>query len=142
MKKVLLLGAMVCAIGMMTACNTLFRHDVFDVVKHTYDNGIDTIDLGEALWFDWDTMYWFPLRYSLEEVNSIVNINGYWQDVGDRIVFAKGNKIVYYKEFFPYHETPLKCIYFDPDSIQVIHREDALFSIQKKSEKLYVLRRS
>ena len=130
---------MVCALGMMTACNGLFRHDVFDVVKHTFNNGSDTIDFNESLWFEWDTMYWFPSKYSLEEVNSIVNINSYWQDVGDRIVFVKGNRIVHYKEYFPYHEIPLERICFNSDSIQVTYREDALFSIQRISNKLFVL---
>ncbi len=113
--------------------------DVYSIVKHTYDNGIITINFSEALEFDWDTMYWFPSNISLEEINSIVNINNVWQDVGDRIIFVKGNNIVYYKEYFPYHETPLKRICFNPNTTLVIHREEALFLIQKKSDKLYIL---
>ena len=122
----------------MTSCNP-FRSDVYSIVKHTYDNGIDTINFGEALEFDWDTMYWFPSNITLEEINSIVNINSVWQDVGDRIVFVKGNKIVYYKEYFPYHEKPLEVICFKPNSVQIIHKDDALFFIQKVGDKLFIL---
>ena len=43
----------------MFSCNP-YGSDVYCTVKHTYDNGIDTINFGEALEFDWDTMYWFP----------------------------------------------------------------------------------
>lgn len=113
--------------------------DVDSIVKRTYNNGIDTIDLGETLPFDWDTMYWFPSNIPLEEINSIVNINKYWQDVGDRIVFVKDGKIVYYKEYFPYHETPLERICFNPNSVQAYHKNDALFSIEKKGDKLFIL---
>lgn len=122
----------------MASC-TPFRSDVYNIVKHTYDNGNDTIDFGEVLWFDWDTMYWFPSNISVDEINLIVNINSYWQDVGDRIIFVKGNKIVYYKEYFPNHETPLKRITFDPSTVQKTNKEDAIFLIRKVSDKLYVL---
>lgn len=122
----------------IASCN-YFRSDVYNIVKHSYDNGIDTIDFREALGFDWDTMYWFPSNISLEEINSIININMYWQDVGDRIIFVKGNQIVYYKEFFPYHETPLKRICFNPNSKHVIYKEDASFLIEKHGNKLFVL---
>lgn len=122
----------------MSSCNP-YGSDVFCTVKHTYDNGIDTINFGEALEFDWDTMYWFPSNISLEEINSIVNINSVWQDVGDRIVFVKGHKIVYYKEYFPYHETPLERICFNPNSVQAIYKDDAVFFIQKFGEKLFIL---
>jgi len=122
----------------MVSCAPL-GSDVYDIVKRTYNNGNDTIDFRESLWFDWDTMYWFPSNISLEEVNSIVNINSFWQDVGDRIVFVKDNKIVYYKEYFPYHETPMKRICFNPNSVLGIYKDDALFFIQKLGDKLYVL---
>lgn len=122
----------------MSSCNP-YGSDVYCTVKHTYDNGIDTINFGEALEFDWDTMYWFPSNISLEEINSIVNINSVWQDVGDRIVFVKGDKIVYYKEYFPYHETPLERICFNPNSVQAIYKDDAVFFIQKFGEKLFIL---
>ncbi len=116
-----------------------YRSDVYRIVNHTYEKGVDTINFGEALEFDWDTMYWFPSNISLDEINSIVNINNVWQDVGDRIVFVKDNNIVYYKEYFPYHETPQRRICFNPNSTYVIHKEESLFLIQKKSDKLYVL---
>lgn len=121
-----------------TSC-TPFRSDVYSTVKHTYDNGIDTINFGEVLGFDWDTMYWFPSNISLEEINSIVNINSVWQDVGDRIIFVKGEKIVYYKEYFPHNETPLNRICFNPNLVQIYHKDDALFSIQRLGDKLFIL---
>lgn len=122
----------------IVSCNP-FKADVYNVVKSTYDSGIDTIDFGESLWFDWDTMYWFPSNIPLEEINSMVNINGFWRDVGDRLVFVKKNKIVYYNEFFPNHETPMERVCIDPYSVQVIRKEDASFLIRKVSDKLYIL---
>ena len=122
----------------VSSCNH-YGSDVYCTVKRTYNNEIDTINFGEALVFDWDTMYWFPSNISLEEINSIVNINSVWQDVGDRIVFVKGDKIVYYKEYFPCHETPLERICFNPNSVQTIHKDDAVFFIQKVGNKLFIL---
>jgi len=122
----------------IVSCNP-FKADVYNVVKSTYDSGIDTIDFGKSLWFDWDTMYWFPSNIPLEEINSMVNINGFWQDVGDRLIFVKTNKIVYYNEFFPNHETPMERICIDPNSVQVIRKEDASFIIRKVGDKLFIL---
>ena len=116
------------------SCNS---HNVVSIVKNAADMG--TIDFDETMWFDWDTMYWFPMNYSLDEIDSIININDYWKDVGDRIIFVKGGKIVYYKEYFPANEKPLQRISFEPDTIQVIDRRNATFSIEKESEKLFVL---
>ena len=73
----------------MASCG-LFRDDVYGVVRNAYESGLRSVDLGEALWFDWDTMYWFPSNIPLDEINSMVDINGFWQDVGDRVVFVKG----------------------------------------------------
>ncbi|MDO4217600.1 MAG: hypothetical protein Q4D03_05415 [Bacteroidales bacterium] len=129
---------MLMLLAMITSCNFI-GPDVYNIVKTNADQGVDTINFTDALWFDWDTMYWFPSNYPLEEINAIVNINNYWQDVGDRIVFVKDHKIVYYNEFFPYHETPLERIDFNTDSLMVVGSDDALFSIQKVGDKLYIL---
>ena len=66
--------------------------DIYTIVKRTYNKGNDTIDFGEALCFEWDRMYWFPAGYPLEYVNSIVNINRFYPDMGDRIVFVNDGK--------------------------------------------------
>ena len=113
--------------------------DIYTIVKRTYNNGNDTIDFGEALCFEWDKMYWFSIGYSLDNINPIVNINAFWQDVGDRIVFVKNGRVVYHKEYFPCHETPLKRISFNPDSALVFQKDNALFAIEKVSDKLYIL---
>ena len=120
------------------SCNS-FKPDVDSIVKITSDRGTDIINFDETMWFDWDTMYWFPMNYSLDEVDLIININNFWKDVGDRIVFVKDDKIVYYKEYFPANEKPLQRICFEPDTFLVIYRGNAVFSIKKESEKLYVL---
>ena len=137
--KHLSLGIVLLAQLLAMASCGLFRDDVYGVVRNAYESGLRSVDLGEALWFDWDTMYWFPSNIPLDEINSMVDINGFWQDVGDRVVFVKGGKVVCYDEFFPYHETPMERICLDPDSVQVIRKEDALFLIRKAGDRLYVL---
>lgn len=113
--------------------------DIYTIVKRTYNNGNDTIDFSEALCFDWDRMYWFPEGYYLDYVNSIVNINRFYPDMGDRIVFVNDGRVVYFREYFPYHETPQKRISFNPDLALVFQRDNALFAIEKVSDKLYIL---
>lgn len=136
--KHLSLGIVLLAQLLAMASCGLFN-DVYGVVRNTYESGLRSVDLGEALWFDWDTMYWFPSNIPLDEINSMVDINGFWQDVGDRVVFVKEGKVVCYDEFFPYHETPMERICLDPDSVQVIRKEDASFLIRKAGDRLYVL---
>ena len=113
--------------------------DIYTIVKRTYNNGNDTIDFGEALCFDWDRMYWFPEGYYLDYVNSIVNISRFYHDMTDKIVFVKDGRIVYFREYIPYHETPQKRISFNPDLALVFQKDNALFAIEKLSDKLYVL---
>lgn len=137
--KHLSLGIVLLAQLLAMASCGLFRDDVYGVVRNAYESGLRSVDLGEALWFDWDTMYWFPSNIPLDEINSMVNINGFWQDVGDRVVFVKGGKVVCYDEFFPHHESPMERICLDPDSVQVIRKEDASFLIRKAGDRLYVL---
>lgn len=113
--------------------------DIYTIVKCAYNNGNDTIDFSEALCFEWDRMYWFSVGYPLEYVNSIVNINRFYPDMGDRIVFVNDGRVVYFREYFPYHETQLKRVSFNPDLALVFQRDNALFAIEKLSDKLYVL---
>ena len=115
------------------------RTNIYTIVKRTHNKGNDTIDFSEAICFDWDKIYWFPIGYSLDYINSIVNINAFWQDVGDRIIFVKNGRVVYHREYFPCHETPLKRISFNPDSALVFQKDNALFAIEKVSDKLYIL---
>ena len=115
------------------------RTDIYTIVKRTYNNGNNTIDFSEVLCFEWDRMYWFSMGYSLEYVNSIVNINRFYPDMGDRIVFVNDGRIVYFREYIPYHETPQKRISFNPDLALVFQKDNALFAIEKVSDKLYIL---
>ena len=84
-------------------------------------------------------MYWFPEGYYLDYVNSIVNISRFYHDMTDKIVFVKDGRIVYFREYIPYHETPQKRISFNPDLALVFQKDNALFAIEKLSDKLYVL---
>ena len=115
------------------------RTDIYTIVKRTHNKGNDIIDFSEALCFEWDKMYWFPAGYPLEYVNSIVNINRFYPDMGDRIVFVNDGRVVYFREYFPYHETPLKRVSFNPDLALVFQKDNALFAIEKVSDKLYIL---
>jgi hypothetical protein len=95
------------------------------------------IDLSKVLTFDWETMYFFTNAYSLSEIDSILGFHlTEWYDVGDRIVFVKNNRVVYYQEWFPYPSDEIKnVVVFDTNKKYFrVSKKNAVFSIRKEND--------
>lgn len=51
---------------------------------------------------DWDKMYVFNEGVSLEQINQVLGFKyDYFEDIAKRIVFVKGNKVVFHEDEFP-----------------------------------------
>jgi hypothetical protein len=65
------------------------------------NSNICTINIRETTSFNWDKMYVFKTTASLEIINKTLGFNyPYFEDVAERIVFVKDNKIIYHDDYY------------------------------------------
>jgi hypothetical protein len=98
------------------------------------------IDFSTEMNFEWDKMYYFSSANSLEEMNQILGMElKSFTDIGDRIVFVNGNKVVYHQEWFYNSSRRSKGTVFSTDEdFFEVSKEQSKFKI-KKREALYHL---
>ncbi|MGH2666303.1 hypothetical protein [Flavobacterium sp.] len=86
----------------------------------------------------WDYMYIFKTGASLEFINSKLGFQyPYFEDIGNRMIFVKGNNVIYHEDEFPNPERIKKGeVIFDlGDSIYTkVKRENAIFSVHSEGE--------
>ena len=67
------------------------------------------VDFADLMTFEWDTMCFYSVGYSLEEINENLGFElREWRDVGDRVIFLNKGKVVYHQEWFPTPSKPPK----------------------------------
>ncbi len=96
--------------------------------------------MDKALEFDWDTVYYFSGKYSLDEINEILGFSlRNYTDVGARLIFVYKGRGVYSYEWFPSPENLNEDVYMltDLDFFKV-DRHNAKFSIEKIDHKIFV----
>jgi len=98
------------------------------------------VDFSKEIEGEWDTMYFFSGANSLEEINGILGFElKQFTDVGDRVLFLKGNKIIYQKEWSFNSEDKLGEIIFVPQTkFFKYNRENCKFKILKNNELYYL----
>ena len=98
------------------------------------------LDMAEAFDFDWDTVYYFSGKYSLEEINKVVGfeIKNY-NDVGARLIFVHKERDVYSYEWFPSPENLKERVYVltDLESFK-LDRNSAKFKMEKINNTIFI----
>ena len=123
----------VCIIMGCTAHN-----DIYSYVKEqveTSGNQISFNKFSEENRFEWDTLYFFSAKASLEEINKTfpVKVNDF-VDVGDRIYFLKNKQIIYSECWYSVEFNKAKGISISAsDTILKCTSMDAIFNIEKKN---------
>jgi hypothetical protein len=120
--------------------------DFDDIISNEWEkcqkSGNDTIDLANAMPFEWDTMCFYSGAISLEEINQDLGFEfeGF-TDIGDRVIFLHKSKVVYHKEWFNKPSEPDEGTVFETDLKKFrISKHDSKFKI-KKEEKLFYLKK-
>lgn len=113
---------------------------VMDVEANCVKNEDCIVDFSKEIDGDWDTMYFFSGANSLEDINMVLGFElKDFTDIGDRILFLKGNKIIYQKEWSFNNENNLKGIIFVPETIFFKYdKENCKFKILKNNEVYYL----
>jgi hypothetical protein len=98
------------------------------------------IDFSNSMPFEWDTMYYYSGVNSLEDINKDLGFElKDFTDIGDRVFFVKGNKVVYQKEWFSNPSEPKEGTIFIPEQNKFrINKSNAKFKIKKKDKVFYL----
>ncbi len=98
------------------------------------------LDMDKAFDFDWDTVYYFSGKYTLDEINEILGFNlRSYTDVGARFIFVYKGRDVYSYEWFPSSDNLKEYVYMLTDlDLFKVDRLNAKFSIEKIDHKIFV----
>lgn len=98
------------------------------------------IDISNKMNFDWDTMLYLSGSYSLEEINGILGFQlTQFTDIGDRLIFLKGDKIVCQYEWVIEADNHSGCVIFDENmNKRKISRLEAIFNVDKIDNRYYL----
>lgn len=123
----------------ITGCST--SNDIYPRIYKEWieNNKKDFIfDFSESMGFDWDVMYVFSAKCSLEDINETLNLSySDFIDVGDRIVFLKSGKIVYTQAWYSVDfSTKNNVIFSDLVDKLKFQSNDAKFMVEKKGNNM------
>lgn len=134
--------SIICLILFLGGCSS--RNEMDNLIISEWDKCSSKdnciIDFSTAMDFEWDKMFYFSSAFSLEEINAKLGTElKNFTDIGDRLVFMNGNKVVYHQEWF-YNPSgkPKGTVFSTDDNFLEVSKEQAKFKI-KKSEALYYL---
>lgn len=84
----------------------------------------------------WDKMFVFKEGVSLEQINKTLGFEyKYFEDIASRIIFAKGNEVVFHEDQFPNVESRKngELVFNMGDTVlfKVYLPDEAIFNVQK-----------
>lgn len=126
----------------VTGCTN--RNDIDIIVSNQWDKCEDKkncmIDFSKSMDFDWDTMYYYSVGNSLDEINKDLGFElKEFNDIGDRVLFTKNQKVVYQKEWFPNPSAQQEgSIFLTGDNKFRVKKSNAKFRIKKKDKCFYL----
>lgn len=96
-----------------------------------------TLNIKEATSFSWDKMYVFKTTASLEIINEVLGFTyPYYEDVAERVVFVRNNKVVYHDDYYPtFDDDVYTSLVFNLSnglSYKSFNSDSAVFKIEKK----------
>ena len=96
-----------------------------------------TINIKETTSFAWDKMFVFKTTSSLEIINEALGFTyPYFEDVAERVVFVKDNKVVYHDDYYPtFDDDVYTSLVFKLSNglpYKSFSTDSAIFKIEKK----------
>ena len=120
------------------------KNDIDSIVSNEYekcnDNTTCVIDFAERMNFEWDTMCFYSVANSLEDIKKDLGFElSYYEDIGDRVIFLKNNKVVYHKSWFPNPSEPTEGIIFETNNNKIrVGKPNSKFKIRKEKKAFYL----
>lgn len=105
--------------------------------KTCIDSSVCIVNIKEITNFKWDKMFVFKTTASLEIINEALGFDyPYFEDVAERIVFVKDNKIIYHDDYYPtFDDNVYTSLVFEIGSglpYKSFNTDRAIFEIKKK----------
>ena len=96
-----------------------------------------TVNIKETTSFSWDKMFVFKTTASLEIINEALGFAyPYYEDVAERVIFVKNNKVVYHDDYYPtFDDDVYTSLVFDLSNgltYKSFSPDSAIFKIEKK----------
>lgn len=129
---------------MIYSCTNSFESKIdYMVGKICFDQeGGCIVALKDLIVEDWDYVLISNEAFSLEELNNQLGFEyPYFMDIGNRIIFVKGEKVIYHEdEFFnPDNIKEGKVFFnFDKSNYMKIERNNATFKVIKYNNNYYL----
>ncbi|RUL59896.1 hypothetical protein [Prevotella koreensis] len=102
--------------------------------RHQTEKNI-VIDFSKEFDFEWDTLCFYSLGCSLDEINHDLGFQlTEYTDLADRMIFLNHGKLVYIAGWWYNPENPKGIIINSRNNIFKINRSVAKFSIKKKDD--------
>ena len=102
--------------------------------RHQTEKNI-VIDFSKEFDFEWDTLCFYSLGCSLDEINHDLGFQlTEYTDLADRMIFLNHGKLVYIAGWWYNPENPKGIIINSRNNIFKINRSMAKFSIKKKDD--------
>ncbi len=127
------------SIIMIAGCQSSIQKKIVYNIKLNCKNP-DTcvLNIENVTNFKWDKLYIFNEDVHLEELNKVLGFNyEYFKDIARRIIFTRGNKVVYHEDDYPYPEEKFKGkvifdLGFDTVKYAIFTNNEAIFKIHRK----------
>lgn len=121
----------------MISCNENSDSQIGKKLKEICINQNCEINMITIIPEDWDYMYIFKTNTSLEFINSKLGFEyPYFEDIANRVIFVKDNKVIYHEDEFPNPEKIKKGeIIFETEDKEFIKvpKKDAIFMVHSES---------
>ncbi|MDR1005277.1 MAG: hypothetical protein LBL74_00235 [Bacteroidales bacterium] len=141
MKNIILLVFGICLF--MFSCSDNIENIVLTECNKCEKDTNCIIDFANLMNFEWDTMCYYSMGSSLEEINKDLGfeLEGFI-DVCDRVIFLNKKKVIYQYRF-PYRPSnPPEGVIFLTDLNKFrVSKSDAKFEVTKEGKAFYLTKR-
>lgn len=86
----------------IVSCNDVSNSEISKKIEKDCKSQNCEINMANYIVEDWDYMFIFKVNTSLEQINNQLGFTyPYFEDIANRIIFVKGDKIIYHEDEFP-----------------------------------------
>ena len=117
---------------LLTSCEYRFKSELEQSIWNQFDNDKDSceVEFSGFLPNQWDTVWFFSNKYEWRDIYQEMGFNPHcFIDIGDRIIFVKSHRVVYYQEWFPYYKLK-QWVGFGEEKF-CLSRDSAIFTAKK-----------
>jgi hypothetical protein len=122
----------------IVSCNDVSNSEISKKIEKDCKSQNCEINMANYIVEDWDYMFIFKVNTSLEQINSQLGFTyPYFEDIANRIIFVKGDKIIYHEDEFPNPEKVKKgelIFNIGDENFIKIKKDKAIFLVRMEGD--------